>query len=133
MSNLPIYTALLTAALIILHLVLLFRVIAQRRESKVSLGDGGDEALLRAIRVQGNLLENAPIFLIGLALVELLSGDPMIVVVLGGLFLLSRILHAVGLSMTAGATKGRQIGTIGSVLTTLGVGGYLAWLAWLAL
>ncbi len=51
MSDMPVYTALLTSTLIIMHIVLTFKVISQRAKSGVMIGDGGDESLLQMIRV----------------------------------------------------------------------------------
>ena len=132
MTNLPIYTGLTVVAMLLLHLVLSFRVSAQRGKHEVDLGDGGVESLLLAIRAQGNFIENAPIFLIGLGLCEVLAGSNLVVASLAGLFVVSRLMHAIGLSRAPGPTKGRFIGALGTLLVTLATTGYLAWLCFLA-
>lgn len=62
-------TSVYAAAIALLLLALSWRVIEARRAGRVSLGDGGDRALLRRIRAQGNCAEYAPMGLILLALV----------------------------------------------------------------
>ena len=71
---LPI-TLTIAGAAAILHIWLAVRVSRARRQLKVSVGDGGNEALLRRIRAHGNYVENMPFFLILLGLVELAGGD----------------------------------------------------------
>ena len=111
-----------------MQIVLMGMVIAQRAKNEVDIGDGGNDAMQKAIRVHANLVENAPIFLIGLALVELIVGSTLAVAILGGIFVVSRILHAIGLSMSTGVTMGRFVGTIGTMTATTGTAAYLGYL-----
>jgi hypothetical protein len=91
-------TSLYAAALGALLLYLSINVIKARRAARVSVGDGGDDALLRAIRAQGNFAEYTPLGLILIALIEA-NGFPVWVVHgLGALLVLGRGLHAVGLA-----------------------------------
>ena len=133
MTNLPIYTGLAAASLMLLHVILLQMVLRQRIKHKVALGDGGVDSLFRAIRVQGNFVENVPLFLIGLGICEIMAGSNMVVGGLAGVFVIARIAHAVGLSMAPGRTHGRFLGTLVTMLATLGVAGYLAWLCFASL
>ena len=72
---------------------LAFKVIGRRRGAKISLSDGGDEALQRLTRAHSNAAEWMPIFLILLAGVESL-GAPGFVLHLAGLpFVIGRFLH----------------------------------------
>jgi len=48
--------------------------------------------------------------------------------VLAGVFVVSRIAHAIGLGMSTGVTPGRLAGTLGTMICTLIAGGYLAYL-----
>lgn len=90
----PIYAALLTVLLIILS----FRVINIRKSDRISLGDGGNPALLRRIRAQANLVEYAPMGLVLLLIAEL-QGRPAALLHLAGLMLLAgRLGHALALS-----------------------------------
>lgn len=88
-----LYAGLLAGLLIYLSI----NVIKQRRRAKVSVGDGGDDGLLRAIRVQGNFTEYAPISLILIGLIEF-NGFPVWVVHgLGVMLVAGRAMHATGL------------------------------------
>lgn len=127
--HMPVYTAITAAVLMILQMVLMSRAISQRAKSEVLIGDGGVDAMQQAIRVHGNLVENAPIFLIGLGLVEVMGGNSMAVGIIGAVFVVSRLAHAIGFSMNTGVTKGRFLGTIGSMTMTVGTAGYLVYLA----
>jgi len=78
-------------ALILIWLA--FQVIGRRRGAKISLSDGGDEALQRLTRAHSNAAEWMPIFLILLAGVESL-GAPGFVLHLAALpFVAGRFVH----------------------------------------
>ena len=94
MTVVPIYAALCGLLLILLSI----RVIRQRRRYKVALGDAGKPEMQRAMRVQANFAEYAPLALLLLALAELQGLDPPILHGLGLLLLLSRLLHAFGVA-----------------------------------
>ncbi len=127
MLHLPIYTGLFAAVLMIMQMVLMGLVIKQRGTNDVLIGDGGVDAMQQAIRVHGNFVENAPIFLIGLALIELMVGANTWVLVMGAVFVLGRLLHAVGISMTTGLSMPRFIGTVASILVTVVAACYLGY------
>jgi uncharacterized membrane protein YecN with MAPEG domain len=93
---LPI-TLTLAGACALLLIWLAARVSRGRRQFKVGLGDGGNEALLRRIRAHGNYAENMPIFLILIGLVELAGGDRRILWAAGIVFILARLVHAFGM------------------------------------
>ena len=126
--HMPLYTGLFAAALMILQMVLMALVIARRGKLNVLIGTGGEDAMEKAVRTHGNLIENAPTFLIGLALIELIAGSNMWVLVLGCIFVLARISHAIGLSASLGVTIWRFVGTVGSLMPTLVAAGYLIYL-----
>ena len=123
----PLYTGLFAAALMLMQMVLMGLVIKQRGTSDVLIGDGGVDAMQQAVRAHGNFIENAPTFLIGLALIELMAGANTWVIVMGSVFVLGRLLHAVGMRMTTGLSMPRLIGTIASILVTLVAAGYLGY------
>jgi len=97
----PIIAAVTASIITFLKMFLAFRVGFARLSSKVSIGDGGNESLNRQIRVHGNLIEYAPIFLILLTMLELSGIDKSFVQILAGVFILARISHAYGLSKTS--------------------------------
>ncbi len=86
-------TAMFAAIFGVLHFVFTLRVGAYRGINKISLGDGGDKELLKRIRGHGNFVENVPIGLILLLLNELNGLDEKYLLLLGGLFLVARVLH----------------------------------------
>ncbi len=125
----PVVTPLYAAFLGLLLLVLAWNVVKQRRIHKVGLGDGGIPALGRAIRVQANFVEYVPLTLLLVLLVELqLQGAHLWVAhVLGGALLLGRVLHAIGLSGSAGTSFGRMWGTLLTWLALLAASALLVW------
>lgn len=95
-------------------LSLAWRVVSERRRAKVGLGDGGDEALQRAIRVHANFLEYVPLALVLLLIYEMSGAKTAYVNAFGLLLLLSRVMHAAGLGRSAGYSRGRYLGTLGT-------------------
>jgi uncharacterized protein len=91
-------TPLFAALLAIMFVVLSVRVVRLRRRLKVSLGDGGERELLRAIRVHSNFAEYVPMGLVLLYLVEQQRMSSFLVFGLGAMLLLGRLAHAYGLS-----------------------------------
>lgn len=89
-----IYAALLTTIFVFLSV----RVIASRRGSGATLGDGGNPELLRRIRVQGNFAEYVPLALILLGLAEGLHAPDLLLHLLGITLLIGRLSHAFGVS-----------------------------------
>jgi uncharacterized membrane protein YecN with MAPEG domain len=87
-------------------------VIYNRGRYKVGLGDGGNPALQRAIRIQGNSIEYIPIALILMLLYELYRGYPIILHIAGLCLVLGRIAYAIGLSGSSGTSSGRLFGTL---------------------
>ena len=104
--------ALLFASLhVLLMLALLVPVARHRHSQRIGLGTGGDAALERKIRVHGNFIENAPLALLLLALLELCGLPAPWLWTLGAMLLLGRVLHAVGFSRRSGHSFGRFWGT----------------------
>ncbi len=100
-----------------------------RGAEKISIGDGGNEALQRAMRVQANAVEDVPIVLLGLFGLAGLAAPVLLIHVLGGSFLVFRLLHALGMGGAGGVSKGRMIGSLGTVLVMLVTGGACIWYA----
>jgi uncharacterized membrane protein YecN with MAPEG domain len=91
-------TALFAGLLAPLYIVLALRVILWRRSARVSLGDGGDPALMRRMRVHANFAEYAPYTLVLMGLAESLRASRWSLAVMGGLLVAGRLLHALGVS-----------------------------------
>lgn len=118
-----IVTPLAAGVLAILFVLLSARVIQLRRRDAVGIGYGKSHDLRRAIRVHGNFGEYVPLALLVLALLEASAMmPPWLLWALAGVLLVSRILHAAGLSRSAGTSLGRFTGT-GLTLVYLVVAG----------
>ena len=89
-----VYAALLTPLFVFLSV----RVIGFRRRAGAALGDGGNQALLRRIRVQGNFAEYVPLALVLLGLAESLNASVWLLHSLGVVLLVGRVSHALGVS-----------------------------------
>lgn len=83
----------------LLILVLAFRVSLLRMRHRIALGDGGVEALSRAIRVHANTVEFVPIFVPLCLCYELYAGANAVLAGLAGVFVVARLAFAVGLSL----------------------------------
>jgi uncharacterized protein len=105
-------SALYIALIIILSIVLTARVIRQRRSKLIGIGDGGDKAMIRAIRIHGNYSEQVPYTLAALILLPLLGTSAYVIHAVGALFLLGRLGHAYGLTHTSGSSVGRVGGMV---------------------
>lgn len=105
-------SALYTGLLVLLLLLLAIRVAMLRLRHKVALGSAENRQLERRIRAHGNLAENAPITVLMLVLLELMAAAPLLLHLLGGSFLLGRVLHAWGLSQRSGPSWQRLSGML---------------------
>ena len=117
-------TALYAGLLTVLYVVLAFLIIARRYRLRVGLGDGGDPALQRAIRVHGNFGEYVPLGLVLMILSENLGSPSWLIHAVGLALLCGRILHAFGLSRESDASPGRGAGmilTFAALLTAAGI------------
>ena len=94
----PIPITLLTAAsAVAVHIWLGARVVRSRREHKVRIGDGGNEAVLRRMRAQANFIENTTLFLILLGGLEVSGGNRLALGAVAAAFILARIAHPIGM------------------------------------
>ncbi len=107
------------AVLALFYVYLSVRTIGFRRKAKVSVGDGGDDGLLRAIRVHANFAEYVPIALILIALIEAQDGPVSLVHGLCALLIAARVAHAYGLSTRQAPGKYRVAGTAGTFTTLI--------------
>jgi uncharacterized membrane protein YecN with MAPEG domain len=103
----------------ILLLVFASYAIVMRGRRRVGLGDGGDPAMLCAIRIHGNAAEYIPITVILMALFELLHGSPTALHVAGLCMVIGRIAHAIGLAGSANTSIGRLLGITSAFVAIL--------------
>ena len=113
------HTGLYAAALVLLNIILSVRIILLRRRHKVGIGTGKNAELSLAVRAHANLVEHAPLVLILIACIELSLDEKVWINVLGITFVTARILHAWGLSHSAGTSLGRFTGTLLTFLVGL--------------
>lgn len=131
MLTLPI-TLTIAAGAALVNIWLMIRCGQARTKGQVSIGDGGDEFLIRRMRAHANFVESTPFVLILIAAIEATQGSPQWLWWVGIAFIVSRLAH--GLGMDGGALgKGRMVGTLITMLTLLGLGGYALWSVYTAL
>ena len=105
-------TALAASLLALVYVALALRIIALRWKTRTGIGDGGHSTLARAIRVHGNFSEYVPLALILLFLLEQSGAHAGWVGPLCGVLVLGRLLHALGLSRSAGTSVPRFVGMV---------------------
>ncbi|WP_337880714.1 MAPEG family protein [Rheinheimera sp.] len=103
-----VYAALLT----LMYVALAAYVIRQRVKHKIGLGDKNQPELLKAIRIHGNFAEYVPLLLLLLALLEAGQAPGWQLHLIGGLGLVGRVLHMLGLLKSSGTTAARLLGMI---------------------
>lgn len=112
-------TAAGAAALI--NIWLAMRVGQVRGEHKVSIGDGGNEAVIARMRAHANFVEYTPFVLLLIALIEFASGTSWWLWLVASVYLLGRVAHGLGMGSSS-PLKLRMVGTIITMLTLLGLG-----------
>ena len=93
-------TTLYAFPLALIFLMLTYRTIRYRRDNRISLGDTGDKALLKRMRVHSNCAEYTPIGLIVLGLAESINASVFALHAIGLSLVIGRALHAYGMSQT---------------------------------
>lgn len=128
--TLPV-TAALAAAMAALLLFLAIDTVRNRFRAQTPFGTGEDERLTRASRAHGNLAEHAPITIILVALLELTQANHLGLMIVSGVFIIARLLHALGLYMAAPPSGGppwpRSVGVILSWLVIATLVGWILW------
>ncbi|WP_339822882.1 MAPEG family protein [uncultured Parasphingorhabdus sp.] len=120
---LPI-TLTVAGAAALINIWLMIRVGQVRSSEKVSIGDGGNENVIRRMRAHSNYIESAPFVVLLVAAIELASTtSPTWLWIVSGVYLLGRVAHGVGMD-DGKFGKGRMIGTLITMLTLLGLGIY---------
>lgn len=114
---------------LLLNPLLMFRIGKVRVAKKINLGDGGDPEMLARVRAHGNFTEVAPLALIGLIGIAMLSGSSLMLHLFGAAYFIGRILHFLGMRGTFG--QGRLIGTLLTLFVFAGEAVYLLYLIFL--
>ena len=105
-----VVTPLYAAVLVLWFLVLSLSVVQNRKRAKVSLGDGGNPRLQRAIRGQANFAEYVPLALVLLLILELSRFSIYVLHAIGIALVIARLLHGYALGFRAEFRFGRYWG-----------------------
>jgi len=105
-----IITPLAAAILTGIYIQLTFRVIGYRRQFKVSVGDGDNDLLARAMRAQANFNEYTPLFLLLLGCLEWNSAPWWLTSPLAMAFVIGRFIHPTGIKTAESPFKPRVYG-----------------------
>lgn len=120
-------TLTMVAIAALINFWLAYRIGQLRSSEKISVGHGDSDALLRRMRAQLNFAEYTPITLILILALELSGGLTNALWLAGGIYMLGRIAH--GLGMDGG--KWGQARTIGIGITMIVILSLTAYALWL--
>lgn len=113
---LPI-TVCFAAAAVLVNIWLAIRIGKLRGELKIPIGDGGNDAMIARMRAQANFIEQTPLTVILVGLVELAGRGSIGLAIGAALFIVGRIAHAYGMD---GVFKpGRGVGALTAMLFQL--------------
>lgn len=116
----PMTVASLYAAVLALMFVALsIRTLRLRRRLGIAIGDAGDPAMLRAMRVHSNFAEDVPLGLLLIYFVEVAAAHTVLAHVFGLCLLIGRVSHAFGVSQVRENYAYRVFG-MAMTLTSLG-------------
>ncbi|MGP1283824.1 MAG: MAPEG family protein [Parasphingopyxis sp.] len=134
---LPVISATVAAIVLIVQLILMVTVGAHRGKHGVNLGIGNDRDLERKVRRHGNLAENGALFIVTLALAELVGAPPTLLWAFAGVFLAARFFHILAFGSLTGShgdegskffIAARVAGAVGTGFSGIGLGGYLLYM-----
>lgn len=112
----PTITAATLGAIIILQMLLGLRTSIGRLNLRKNSSDEALADLTVRVRSHGNLIENAPIVLLSLGLLEANGGNALAISVLAGTFFIGRLLHPVGMAMKKAPNAPRFFGAVTSYM-----------------
>lgn len=125
MLTLPV-TLTIAAGAALVNIWLMIRCGQARAKGSVSIGDGGDDFLIRRMRAHANFVESAPFVLILISALEVTGGTNNWLWGLGIVYIVGRLAH--GFGMDGGALgKGRMVGTLVTFVTLIGLAGWALW------
>ena len=105
------------AAAVLVNFWLGMRCGQMRHSEKISIGDGGNDKLIRRMRAQANFGEQTPLTVILVGLIELAGKGGLWLAPAAAVFILGRIAHAYG--MDDRFKPGRGLGMMTSMLLQL--------------
>jgi len=115
----PQITAIYAALLGLMMIGLSGYVSAKRAKTGVSIGDGGDPALLERIRRHGNFTEAVPIALLLMALAEMLGAGNGWIHAAGIILVGARLVHPIGIMAAEVNSMFRFAGSMGTFVAML--------------
>ncbi|MEM9530138.1 MAG: MAPEG family protein [Pseudomonadota bacterium] len=110
-------TILYAGILGVLSLVLASIAGNMRGKKQISVGDGGDQEMLLAMRRHGNFVEYVPLALVLIWMLETQGVSPTAIHSLGIALVVTRAVHAFGLKADTLSNPARFIGAAGTALT----------------
>ena len=112
----------------LLHLWHFARCVIVRGKAKILHGDGGNALMAHRMRAHANFIENTPLFLILLALVEYHAGASPWLWAAGYIFLLARIAHGIGMDKEK-ENLPRAAGMLLTILPLFALAAVALWMA----
>ena len=121
MHIVPLYASILA----LLFVALSVRTLRMRRGLKIAIGDAGNPAMLRAMRVHSNFAEYVPLSLLLIYFVEVGGANVLIVHILALCLLVGRASHAFGVSQVNENYAFRVFGMAMTFTTLVSASAYL--------
>ena len=115
----PTITLLYAGILGLMSVPIAFTAGSLRGKTGVSIGDGGNQQLLLAMRRHSNFIEFVPLALLIIALLEANGVSATAIHALCGSLVVFRLCHAFGIKADTVKGAGRAIGAAGSTLVIL--------------
>jgi uncharacterized membrane protein YecN with MAPEG domain len=122
--------ALYASILALLFVALSVRTLRMRRRLKIAIGDAGNQAMLRAMRVHSNFAEYVPLSLLLIYFVEASGANSLLVHFLALCLLAGRASHAYGVSQVDENFMFRVLGMALTFTTLVVASGCLLYLHW---
>jgi uncharacterized membrane protein YecN with MAPEG domain len=107
-------TPIFAAVMALMFLILSINTVRMRWKTRVSVGDGGNKEMQRAIRAHGNFIEYVPITLLLMLFLEMRTVSIYVIIALGAALLVGRCCHALAL---LGSLKYFKFRVVGMTLT----------------
>ncbi|MEX3009532.1 MAPEG family protein [Hoeflea sp. TYP-13] len=117
-------TIIFTGIFLLMHTALSITTSANRAKYDIDFGDGGNQAMHKAIRAQGNFVEYVPILLIAMGASEYIGAPEWLIWTCGWVLVVSRMSHAAFMLGFAGKPA-RLVGAGLSFLLMIVLGLYL--------
>ncbi|MGV0024982.1 MAPEG family protein [Phormidesmis priestleyi] len=122
-------TSIYAALLALLFVGLSTRTLLLRRSLKIAIGDGGDNRMLRAMRVHSNFAEYVPFGLLLLYLAETQGAPSIALHGVGLCLLIGRLSHVYGVSQENEKFQYRVLGISVTLTAFVALAGFLLFVA----